>query len=84
MCLKGLGSIALPEDLSSLLGNIQGEIPAIPVTMHAHLKILSVFINKFVLITHCLYETHDETPKRPFIVTTSIFVKMPAVKSGTE
>lgn len=54
MCLKGLGSIALPEDLSSLLGNIQGEIPAIPVTMHAHLKILSVFVNKFASINHPL------------------------------
>jgi hypothetical protein len=54
MCLEGLGSIALPKDLPSLFGNIKGEISTITVTMHAHLKILSVFVNTFALNHHSL------------------------------
>lgn len=55
MCLKGLGSIALPEDLSSLLGNIKGEIPTIAITMHTHLNILSVCV-------HTSTFTHNSLP----------------------
>lgn len=40
MCLEDIGGMAFPEHLASFLCNIVREVPAVTITVHAHLWIL--------------------------------------------
>lgn len=66
MCLEYVGRITFPENLASFLDNVLREIPAVTISMHAHLGMDSFSLGFFNVDygkeTHCLYKTHHKPP----------------------
>lgn len=47
MCLEDVGRVAFPEYLASFLDDILREIPAVAVSVHAHLWTASALVPTF-------------------------------------
>lgn len=63
MRLENIGTIAFPEYLAPLLDDVLREVPAVTISMHTHLDLISrgLYLH-YRNVTHCLYQTHHKSP----------------------